>query len=132
VVRLIENKCLDILKALDDVSEPVCSKIHWYQLPQASRMSTLDSDRSDITGLCIYSDLVGMINHLTGRCIVGAAQLTRQVGTACARSTAVKPSKPLEVNLSDYFDPLSLEWDESDYKAAEAARNFSEELYADH
>lgn len=37
-----------------------------------------------------------------------------------------------EVNLSDYFDPPSLEWNESDYKAAEAARKFSEDLYADH
>lgn len=42
-------------------------------------------------------------------------------------------SEPVvSVDLADYLEPPSLEWDRSDSKAAEMARTFSEDLYADH
>lgn len=48
-------------------------------------------------------------------------------------AAAVEHSEPVvAVNVSDFLDPPSFDWTKSDSRAADAARTFSEDVYADH
>ena len=88
--------------------------------------------RADIEAATVPADhsKSPVCGHIKDEWKAGAAAFDEQVEAVETVSPAA--IKQVEVNLSDYFDPLDLEWDQTDFKAAEAARAFGDAFHADH